>query len=122
MKKLITLENVSKIFIDEEHRRSHVLDHVNLDIHEGEIFVFLGPSGSGKSTLLRILSGLDHEFEGKIITDPSLQKGDIGFIFQQFAILPWLTVYENIELWLIARNVPLAERKKRKRRARVAGS
>ncbi len=90
-----------------------VLDNVNFRMHEGEIVAILGKSGSGKSTILRLMTGLDTDFGGTVEWRKDILHNDRAFIFQQFALLPWLTVYQNIELWLTARNVPPAEKKRR---------
>src|ERR1700710_1917823 len=93
-----------------------VLDDVNLTLREGEIVALLGRSGSGKSTLLRIVSGLLHPTAGQVtwrgipLTGPT---DGIAMVFQSFALFPWLTVQENVELGLEARGVPRSEREKR---------
>jgi putative ABC transport system ATP-binding protein len=85
-----------------------MVNHLNLDIQEGEFFVILGPSGSGKSTLLNIIGGLDTSTSGKVIvngrdisslSDAELadyRRKTIGFVFQSFNLLPTLSVEENI--------------------------
>src|SRR4051812_10152243 len=93
-----------------------VLDDVNLTLREGEIVALLGRSGSGKSTLLRIVSGLLRPTEGSVLWRGSQVAGPtdgIAMVFQSFALFPWLTVQENVELGLEARGVPRAEREKR---------
>lgn len=110
METVLTLKHIGKVFSDDVPPFT-VLDDITLDIGEGEFFVFLGPSGSGKSTLLRIMAGLERSFGGEMQFRSDIAKTDINFIFQQFALLPWLTVYENIELGLIGRNIPLEKRK-----------
>jgi NitT/TauT family transport system ATP-binding protein len=93
-----------------------VLDGVNLTLHEGEIVALLGRSGSGKSTLLRIVSGLlkptsgEVTWRGKAVDGPT--EG-VAMVFQSFALFPWLTVQENVEIGLEARGVHRAEREKR---------
>src|SRR6195952_2339441 len=93
-----------------------VLDDVNLTLHEGEIVALLGRSGSGKSTLLRIVWGLlkptagEVTWRGKAVHGPT--EG-VAMVFQSFALFPWLTVQENVEIGLEARGVHRAEREKR---------
>jgi NitT/TauT family transport system ATP-binding protein len=93
-----------------------VLEDVNLTLREGEIVALLGRSGSGKSTLLRIVAGLLHPTGGEVMWRGGPVSGPtdgIAMVFQSFALFPWLTVQENVELGLEARGVPRAERKKR---------
>ena len=106
---IITLKNIGKDF-SEDNKLLTVLKDINLEIKMGEFFIFLGPSGSGKSTLLRIMSGLEKQFEGHLALDPSVNKSDFSFVFQQFALLPWMTIFENVEIGLLARNIPKNER------------
>ena len=93
-----------------------VLDDVNLTLREGEIVALLGRSGSGKSTLLRIVSGLLKPTSGSIKwrgTEISGPTEGVAMVFQSFALFPWLTVQENVEIGLEARRVPRAERENR---------
>src|SRR3984957_8394621 len=93
-----------------------VLDDVNLTLHEGEIVALLGRSGSGKSTLLRIVSGLLRPTAGTVLWrgEPVLGPTEgVAMVFQSFALFPWLTVQENVEIGLEARGVPRAERERR---------
>lgn len=101
----IILKNITKIFTEVPGKRLVAVERVTLEIFSGEIFVFLGPSGSGKSTLLRIMSGLEQEYSGEMRYGPGLEASDISFVFQQFAILPWLTVSENVGLGLVSKRV-----------------
>lgn len=106
---LYKLEKVSKIY-QSQNKKNYALDHIDLEIEEGEFVVILGPSGSGKSTLLNLLSGIDTTSKGKIyFNDIELNKlSDIelteyrsrylGFIFQSYNLIANLTVKENIEL------------------------
>ncbi|MGE5442793.1 MAG: AAA-associated domain-containing protein [Bacteroidota bacterium] len=93
-----------------------VLDDVSLTIHEGEIVGLLGRSGSGKSTLLRIIAGLmpatagDVRWCGRPVAGPC--EG-LSMVFQNFALFPWLTVLENVEIGLEAIGVPGPERRRR---------
>lgn len=113
MKPLITLKNISKHFVENENHGTTALADIDMEIFVGEIFVFVGPSGSGKSTLLRIMSGLEKDFKGDIAYGEHIQQCDFSFVFQQFALLPWLTVAENISIGLVARNMTLHSIKER---------
>ncbi len=93
-----------------------VLDDVNLTIQQGEIVGLLGRSGSGKSTLLRIVSGLLQPTSGEVTWRGAKLTGPadgVAMVFQSFALFPWLTVQENVELGLEALGVARAEREKR---------
>src|SRR5579864_9312530 len=93
-----------------------VLDDVNLSLREGEMVGLLGRSGSGKSTLLRIVAGLLEPTAGEILWRDKPVRGPtegVAMVFQSFALFPWLTVQENVELGLEARGVSRAEREKR---------
>ena len=93
-----------------------VLDKVNLTIRSGEIIGLLGRSGSGKSTLLRIIAGLLSPSSGQVRCRGETIKGPpegVAMVFQSFALFPWLTVLENVELGLEAKGVDRAERRKR---------
>ncbi|MFR9712329.1 ABC transporter ATP-binding protein [Paenibacillus sp. MB22_1] len=101
-----------------------VLSDISFQVRHGEFVAIIGPSGSGKSTLMNMLGCLDVANEGtyllagqdiRKLSDNKLatiRNEKIGFIFQQFNLLPKLTAYENVELPLIYRNVPHKERKK----------
>lgn len=93
----IELKNIDKSF-----GTCHASKNVSLDIPRGKLIGLLGPSGSGKTTILRMLAGLEHQdsgdiyINGKLVNDlPPSQRG-IGFVFQNYALFPYLTVYENI--------------------------
>ena len=93
-----------------------VLDDVNLSLRTGEIVGLLGRSGSGKSTLLRIVSGLLTPTAGEVMWRGVPVHGPaagVAMVFQSFALFPWLTVEENVELGLEAQGVARAEREKR---------
>jgi len=85
-----------------------VIDDVNMTLCENEIVGLLGRSGSGKSTLLRSIAGLITPDEGQVRfhRDAASKAPDIAMVFQTFALFPWLTVLENVELGLEARKVP----------------
>src|SRR5579862_1015843 len=89
---LLAAEDVKKYYGDD---RSPVLEHVSVDLRDGEFVALLGPSGSGKSTLLRILSGLMPPSEGRVVTHGAPLLGpnpQVAIVFQSFALFPWLTV------------------------------
>jgi NitT/TauT family transport system ATP-binding protein len=93
-----------------------VLEDVNLSLREGEIVGLLGRSGSGKSTLLRLIAGLNSPTGGEIAYHGRPLAGPaqgIAMVFQSFALFPWLTVLENVELGLEAMGTPEREMRKR---------
>jgi NitT/TauT family transport system ATP-binding protein len=93
-----------------------VLDCVNVQIRVGEFVALLGPSGSGKSTLLRILAGLIPSSSGQVLFKGKPQHGPnphIAIVFQSFALFPWLTVLQNVELGLEAQQMTPTQRLKR---------
>ncbi|KTC73916.1 ABC transporter ATP binding protein [Legionella birminghamensis] len=115
-KTIISLENCRKSFKKASDQDLLVLEDVNFELHEGEIVALLGKSGSGKSTLLRIIAGLVPPSAGKVsyrgqaVTKP---VAGIAMVFQSFALMPWLTVLENVELGLEAQGVNREERRRR---------
>ena len=83
--------------------RIPVLEDVNLCVENGEMVCILGPSGCGKSTLLRMVAGFDRQTSGEILIDGQPVAGptsDNIFVFQQSGLLPWMTVWQNVELGL----------------------
>ncbi len=114
---LIAVENVSKRFpLPDGKGEFTVLNGVSLTVKLGEVVALLGRSGSGKSTLLRIMAGLIPPSEGKVFSNGTPLRGannDVAMVFQSFALLPWLTVQENVELGLEARGVNRDERRER---------
>jgi multiple sugar transport system ATP-binding protein len=97
----------------------HALKGIDLSIGEGEFAVFVGPSGCGKSTLLRTIAGLEDIDQGEIaiggvvVNDMRPRDRDIAMVFQNYALYPYLTVYDNIAFGLRARKFAEAEIKKR---------
>ncbi|MCX7609049.1 MAG: nitrate/sulfonate/bicarbonate ABC transporter ATP-binding protein [Anaerolineales bacterium] len=94
-------------------RKFTAVEDVNLTVHEGEYVALLGPSGCGKSTLLRILTGLQKPSEGQVLYRGQVLRGvnpHATIVFQTFALFPWLTVLENVELALKARGIPAGVR------------
>jgi sulfate transport system ATP-binding protein len=97
----ILLSNITKKF-----GAFTALDHVSLEIPEGELVALLGPSGCGKTTLLRIIAGLEHTGEGRVllnrkdITDQDISHRGIGFVFQHYALFRHMTVFDNVAFGL----------------------
>src|SRR3990167_6965457 len=113
---ILSVRNISKSFKKKGTGELLVLDHVDFDVKENEIIAILGKSGSGKSTLLRILAGLAHATSGAVSfrDQPIYEPVDgLTMVFQHFALLPWLTVLENVELGLEAKGVSKSERRER---------
>ncbi len=104
---LLEVQNLSKQF-DLEKERLIALRDVSFEVNEGEFFTIIGPSGCGKSTLLRTVAGLYKQTRGRISWS---QRPKIGFVFQNYALFPFLTVYENIEFGLKMQAVGVARRK-----------
>jgi NitT/TauT family transport system ATP-binding protein len=93
-----------------------VLDHVNLQVRAGEILAILGPSGCGKSTLLRVLAGLLPPTAGEVLYRGAPLHGPnpgVAMVFQTFALFPWLTVLDNVELGLQAAGIAEDEAQRR---------
>ena len=101
---------------DEHGRKQQIaaLEDFNLDIREGEFFTLLGPSGCGKSTFLNVLAGLARKTGGSISIDGQPASGinrEQGVVFQGYALFPWRSVLENIEVGLEIRKIPKRERR-----------
>lgn len=113
---IITLSHLRKAYKKAATQDLLVLDNINFKLQEGEIVALLGKSGSGKSTLLRIIAGLVSPTSGHVsyrgtpVTQP---VPGIAMVFQSFALMPWLTVLENVELGLEAQGVARDERRQR---------
>jgi len=113
---LISVKALSKSFSGPDGRWVPVLDGITLAVEEGEFVALLGRSGSGKSTLLRCIAGLIAPSDGEVLFRGERLTGcnrDTTMVFQTFALLPWLTVQQNVEIGLEARGVPPAERSRR---------
>jgi nitrate/nitrite transport system ATP-binding protein len=96
----LEIKNASKTYIN-GGQRTEVLTDINLDIAEGEFVAIVGYSGAGKSTLINFLSGLVKSDTGSVMLEGKPIEGpgpDRGLIFQNYSLLPWLTVFENISL------------------------
>ncbi|MCY0880230.1 MAG: nitrate/sulfonate/bicarbonate ABC transporter ATP-binding protein [Firmicutes bacterium] len=112
---LVRLLGVTKSYPQLDHD-IRILDDITLDIYRGQYVALLGPSGSGKSTLLRIVTGLTRPsygtvlYRGEPVTGP---HPDAAMVFQTFALYPWLTVQQNVEMGLLGKGVPASERSRR---------
>jgi spermidine/putrescine transport system ATP-binding protein len=106
MKKIVELKNVVK-----KYGKKTIVKNVNLDVYEGEFLTLLGPSGCGKTTILRLISGLETVTEGSVyidgvdVTNLPASKRQVNTIFQNFALFPHMTVYENISFGLRMKKV-----------------
>ncbi|AXQ47792.1 nitrate/sulfonate/bicarbonate ABC transporter ATP-binding protein [Pseudomonas vlassakiae] len=112
---LIQLKGVSKAFRAADGTPRTILEGVDLQLREREIVALLGRSGSGKSTLLRIIAGLISADRGTVTYRGQPIHGPLGgvaMVFQTFALFPWLTVQQNVELGLEAQGVNPAERER----------
>jgi spermidine/putrescine ABC transporter ATP-binding subunit len=109
---MIELRNVTKSYGDIVAN-----DRVNLGILRGELMTLLGPSGCGKTTALRCITGHNTPDEGRVfidgedVTDVPTHKRELGMVFQNFALFPHMTVFENVEFPLMIRNLPKGERR-----------
>lgn len=115
-KSILQLEQIEKRFLLPQGEVT-VLRDVTFDAREGEFIAIVGPSGAGKSTLLRLIAGLILPTSGKVLYKGRPQVGinlETAMVFQNFALLPWLTVAENVELGLEAR---ISSKSKRQERA-----
>ena len=125
---MIQLKNICKYYqVGEDRVRA--LDHANLHIYPQEFVSIIGPSGSGKSTMMNIIGCLDIADAGEYLLDglpiesysenqlAKIRNEKIGFVFQQYNLIPKLTAEENVELPLIYQNVPKKERTERVKEA-----
>jgi putative ABC transport system ATP-binding protein len=121
---MISLKQISKTFLRNKIETAALSD-INLNVVKGEFVAIVGPSGCGKSTLLNVLGMMDTPTSGQYLLDGTdiygrnerelveLRNRDIGFVFQSFNLLDSPTVFENVELPLIYRKTPKAERRTR---------
>jgi len=114
---LLELRGVSRYY-GQGARRFVAVQDVSLKVHSGEFVCLLGPSGCGKSTLLRMITGLNRTSEGQVLYKGQPLAGvnpHATIVFQTFALYPWLTVQENVEVALKARGVPEPQRREKAR-------
>ena len=110
--RMMQVQQLNKIYSTEQGKKVHALEDINLDITTNDFVCIVGPSGCGKSTLLRILAGLDTpssgsiHFQGRPIAKPTRE---IGMVFQEYSLLPWRTIIDNISLGLEFNKQPKEE-------------
>jgi putative ABC transport system ATP-binding protein len=121
---MIQLEGVSKVY-QTDRVETLALDAIHIDIASGEFVAVMGPSGCGKSTLLNLMGLLDEPSSGQVTFDGApvqsyrdrelarLRNEKIGFVFQEFHLIPDLSVLDNVEIPLLYRSLPSAERRRR---------
>jgi len=119
---LIRVENVSRKF-QRGHETIVALEKVSLTVYKGELLAIVGPSGSGKTTLTHIIGGLSTPDTGTVTVDGGVLKkrsdkalsfyrnAEVGFIFQNFGLVPSYTVLENVMIPLVVANIPAKERR-----------
>lgn len=107
----ISLKNINKVYPN----GYHAVHDFNLEIEDQEFVIFVGPSGCGKSTTLRMIAGLedissgDLKIDGKLVNDVDPKDRDIAMVFQNYALYPHMTVYDNMAFGLKLRKVPKDE-------------
>ena len=116
----ISVQSIYKSFTGGNRKKEvkHVLQDVSFDVHDGEFVTLLGPSGCGKTTILTIIAGFQKQCGGVILVDGkevSAPGPDRAFVFQNFALLPWLKVGENIMYPMKKLKLPAYERKEKLR-------
>src|SRR3954463_15347583 len=111
----ITLERLSKVYGD----GTEAVRDLDLEIGDGEFVVLVGPSGCGKTTALRMVAGLEEITAGevrvgdRVVNELAPRDRDIAMVFQNYALYPHKTVYDNLAFGLRMRKVPKEERRKR---------
>ncbi len=124
MRAVIELVNVRKVYrIGGEE--VYAVNGVSMSVRKGEFLCIMGASGSGKTTLLSLMGCLDRPTSGKVLIDgidtsslsdrelTDIRRDKIGFVFQQYHLIPTLTAFENVELPMLLKGVPKAERERR---------
>ncbi|HER24986.1 MAG TPA: ABC transporter ATP-binding protein [Candidatus Atribacteria bacterium] len=115
----IHLSNIHKTFIHRIKGKVKAVDNVNLDIEHAKLVTLLGPSGCGKTTTLRMVAGFEQPDQGTIflgeenVTNLLANKRNIGFVFQNYALFPHLSIYENVAYGLKVKGVSPQEEKQR---------
>lgn len=111
----LEVKNVHKSFINKKIKHT-VLENVNFTVQDGQFVTLLGPSGCGKTTLLTIIAGFQKADSGEIVLNDKVVNNpgpDRGFVFQNYALFPWMTVEDNILFPMKQQKIPKDEREKR---------
>lgn len=98
---ILELKNIYKTYNPAKEYKGEILDNINLSIEEGEFVAIVGFSGSGKTTLVNLVNGLLKPTEGEVVFKGKQVEGtshERGVIFQNYSLLPWLTVYQNVDM------------------------
>lgn len=111
----LQVKNICKAFTNQKKKKI-VLENISFDVDEGQFVTLLGPSGCGKTTMLSIIAGFEKNDSGSVELDGEVVDGanpDRAFVFQNYALFPWMTVKENILFPMTQQNVPSNEKKER---------
>lgn len=111
--------DLTKIYDSGNKGRVTAIDHVNLEVKDGEFVMIVGPSGCGKTTLINILGGLNDATSGTVLLDGKPVEGpgaDRGMVFQSYSLFPWLSVQKNVEFGLKMKKTPKEERARQAKR------
>src|SRR5947208_11321882 len=113
------MAEIEFVHVSKSYGDTPVVRDLNLDVAEGEFMVLVGPSGCGKTTALRMVAGLEEissgeiRIGGKVVNELAPRDRDIAMVFQNYALYPHKSVYENLAFGLRMRKVPKAEQKER---------
>src|SRR6266702_2537105 len=119
----VVIEHLSKVFTGPRGESIHAVVDASLSVEDKEFVVLVGPSGCGKTTTLRLIAGLEEassgviSIDGKVVNDLAPRDRDIAMVFQNYALYPHMSVYENMAFGLKVRNHPRAEINKRVKEA-----
>jgi multiple sugar transport system ATP-binding protein len=111
----VVIENLVKTYSEKTGKGTTVVHGINLEIHDREFMVLVGPSGCGKSTTLRMIAGLEEissgqiSIDGRVVNDALPKDRDIAMVFQNYALYPHMSVYENMAFGLKLRKMPKVE-------------
>lgn len=131
-KLIIEIKDLTKVYQMGEEISVKALDHIDLEIHEGEFVSIMGPSGSGKSTLMNIVGCLDHPSSGQYILDGEdvsnlnkvqtalIRNNKIGFVFQSYNLLARATALHNVILPMVYSRTQKTDKEEREKRGRAA--